>query len=108
LDSELRRYLKAEISRVQLERYLREKKIELEENGYAHGEPRTYKRGCRCDECRAAIARQRADSRSKRKREVSHGTTAMYKYGCRCPSCVEAKKVYDHAYRARLRGHAEP
>lgn len=54
-----------------------------------HGTLACYRRGCSCDECRAA---NRAHSRSLKGAEpLRHGTTSAYtNYACRCDLCRQA------------------
>ena|SRR2546429_7867064 len=59
-----------------------------------HGLP-GYRKGCRCEVCRAAnTARVAREKRRRKERPVpdhiAHGTLNTYKnYGCRCRACVE-------------------
>lgn len=73
------------------------------------GSRASYRRGCRCDQCRAANAEMhrrwrvnaaaRADALG-----VSHGTTARYtNYGCRCDQCREANRLRLRTYRTEAR-----
>jgi hypothetical protein len=44
----------------------------------------------------------------RKSRGVTHGTSSGYKhFGCRCNPCVEARRVWERAYRARKRSKAE-
>ena len=61
-----------------------------------HGTLNAYSNhGCRCDRCKAANAKYKADMRAARRsaptpRDV-HGTDAGYReYGCRCKRCKAA------------------
>ena len=61
-----------------------------------------YKKGCRCDVCRAdaaAYERERywADGHTPRKGsgELKHGTARGYRYhGCRCLACLNSVRIY--------------
>ena len=56
--------------------------------GYAHGETRTYRAGCRCDQCRSAnTAYHRQYLIGRAELEHSHGSKELYRAGCRCDKC---------------------
>lgn len=77
---------------------------------YGHGDYRTYAKGCRCNDCRAANAERH---RGQQRRRVSdpeaadragHGNASTYQnYGCRCRPCTEANSAKSLAYKARRR-----
>lgn len=61
---------------------------------------------CRCDDCRAANAREHVRLRAQRTPEMAreHGTYSTYNnYGCRCPLCAAAAIEYQRCQRARRR-----
>lgn len=75
-----------------------------------HGTKRRYRRGCKCEQCRATYAEYQREYRRKireknplperpppkgRGREIKdhmHGTLTGYVYGCRCEKCTEEHK----------------
>jgi hypothetical protein len=64
-------------------------------SGPTHGKPGTYRRGCRCDECRAANTRYAREERKKRRERLEtaqfkHGAAAYTNWGCRCEVCTKA------------------
>lgn len=76
-----------------------------------HGTTAGYKRGCRCTDCRTAVAayyrRRRADRRKYVEEnglpsEISHGNSAYHNWGCRCGVCTEAA-VDDDRERRKAR-----
>lgn len=57
-----------------------------------HGTLKEYRRGCRCDDCRAAnAARARQWSGAKPFQPAGHGSASRYHAGCRCDECRAAK-----------------
>ncbi|MFE6126678.1 hypothetical protein ACFQ6Q_00175 [Streptomyces sp. NPDC056437] len=74
-----------------------------------HGRVGGYRRGCRCDECRAANARAQQNSKARRSADpaaidrAGHGKATTYvNYGCRCDPCKHAGSI-DNAARYRAR-----
>ena len=71
----------------------------------------SYRRGCRCEGCRAANAARhrklRADRRSRGATPNVHGSTGYSNYGCRCDVCVEAWRLRCNASDAAARKRAE-
>lgn len=71
-----------------------------------HGTTAAYRRGCRCDRCRAANA---ADHRARIARFAAnggrgdHGTVYRYKTGCRCDECRSANTEQHRRLMARYR-----
>ncbi len=71
------------------------------------GTPSAYRRGCRCDVCRANHAQRCAEQkRARLQRTVPdsvHGTYGGYiNWGCRCDQCSKARLSRDSAqYQAR-------
>jgi hypothetical protein len=77
------------------------------EHGY-----RQYRRGCRCDVCRAAntalarAQRQRTyEARGypvkERPPKPDHGSRSRYVRGCRCEPCTAANTIGTRAWRAK-------
>lgn len=77
----------------------------------AHGEIRTYARGCRCDACKAAnrartyAAHDAMKARGLAPDDWRHGTRGAYSnWGCRCDACTAANSGDCKArYAARKR-----
>lgn len=86
-----------------------------------HGTMARYRRGCRCELCRAAKASGRLPQEHRELRALladpgdpRHGTTTGYRVGCRCERCREAKseakaryldeKRFDRLTGARKKG----
>lgn len=76
-----------------------------------HGNASTYRRGCRCAECKKAhtarILRMTAD-RTRRLAEdpslAPHGKRSTYSnWGCRCELCTEANTVACRPYKVAWR-----
>jgi hypothetical protein len=71
-----------------------------------HGTTASYRRGCLCDDCRAANA---ADHRERIARFAAeggrgeHGTVYRYKTGCRCEDCRAANTEHHRQLMARYR-----
>jgi len=58
--------------------------------------------GCRCEECKRAIAISRGRTwPPKQRKERLHGSYAMYKHGCRCDSCKQANREYMRQYNQK-------
>lgn len=59
-----------------------------------HGEVACYRRGCRCEPCRAANTSERRSRIEERMRRLggppSHGFSGYQNYGCRCEVCRAA------------------
>lgn len=74
--------------------------IRLAPESPEHGTLYRYRKGCHCEECRAANA---AAKRQRYARGPNvHGTASAYQnYGCRCPECKRAAR---QARRERRRG----
>lgn len=80
---------------------------------YGCGDHRTYAKGCRCDDCRAANVER---CRRQQERRVSdpeaadragHGKASTYQnYDCRCRPCTEANSAKSVAYKAQRRERA--
>ena len=77
---------------------------------HGHGDHRTYKKGCRCDDCRDAHRKWCAGQRAVRQQDpaaadrAGHGKPSTYKnYGCRCMRCSKANTADVNAFRARRR-----
>lgn len=87
-----------------------------------HGTTTAYKRGCRCDICRAASAARQAEYRQRKRdggpllpkgpRPIQvHGTRNSYdKYGCRCEPCRDANAFHSRrlAHRRTATTAAQP
>lgn len=88
-----------------------------------HGGPTAWKRGCRCDECRAGHARRRATKAAAKRKareaarperiarlvaEVGHGNARTYRAGCRCAACatVGPRAPIEHGTRSGYYSHA--
>jgi len=56
-----------------------------------HGSEYGYKRGCRCDECRAGAAAARR--RRRREGVVRTHNASGYRNGCRCDVCTAGMRV---------------
>jgi hypothetical protein len=69
------------------------------DNGPRHGTENEYRQGCRCDLCRAAVAKARA--RRRREGTVLTHNAAGYSNGCRCDICCEARRVYVRSKRSK-------
>lgn len=60
-------------------------------DGAPHGSKQGYWRGCRCDDCRRAIAEYNAHRRrGVLPQGASHGYNSALNYGCRCQICSDA------------------
>lgn len=75
---------------------------------HGHGDYRAYNKGCRCDDCRDAQRRHRAELRAKWQADPSsadragHGKASTYRNcGCRCGECTEANRLDCAERRAR-------
>lgn len=77
-----------------------------------HGTTASYRRGCRCDDCRAANTECHRELRAKRKARktpeaIEHGKGAYVNWGCRCEvctkanseACFDASQRYQRAHR---------
>jgi len=68
-----------------------------------HGTKSKYNMGCRCDDCRKAIAdynRELVERHSKLpKSKIPHGVDGYANYRCRCRKCV---KIYNAYVKMRL------
>jgi len=78
---------------------------DVERTTFEHGMELRYRRGCRCDECRAAATAARRRRRAKaaawmmRRDDPRHGTYNGYgNLGCRCDLCRAANTAY---YKSR-------
>ena len=67
-----------------------------------------YRRGCRCDDCRAAHAAYKLDLKERRRRTgriprtVKHGTKSTYlNWSCRCRACTAANAAYQAVWKAK-------
>lgn len=77
-----------------------------------HGHPTTYRKGCRCDDCRDATRARRAAQAAQRAADpaaadrAGHGRAGTYKhYGCRCDDC-RAANTADARQRRAAAGRA--
>lgn len=61
----------------------------------AHGSTAMYRRGCRCDNCKAAKTARQTERLTDRL--LNHGTTTAYRSGCRCDLCKSAKAAATRA-----------
>ena len=76
-----------------------------------HGTRGRYQKGCRCDPCIEAQARQTAEQRQKRLERaekdpalIPHGTNTGYvNWRCRCRECIYAGSAYQRQRRAKAR-----
>jgi hypothetical protein len=71
-----------------------------------HGNTTSYRKGCRCDECKAAnTASYMKWKRSRSPKHIPHhvhGTLGGYtNYYCRCDRCKTAKSAEDRSYQKR-------
>ena len=69
-----------------------------------HGTPGRYQHGCRCGDCRAAMAARNGEWRRRvaGTEPPMHGTLHGYtSYRCRCDGCRAAKARYMAARRRR-------
>lgn len=80
---------------------------------HGHGDYRTYAKGCRCTDCRAANAKRQRGQQRRRVADpeaadrAGHGNASTYQnYGCRCRPCTEANSAKSLAYKARRRERA--
>lgn len=67
---------------------------------------RTYRRGCRCEDCRAANAAYTKQLREGRQKQLSttpiaHGADGYTNWGCRCEACRRAHAVQVRPSTAR-------
>lgn len=67
---------------------------------------RGYRRGCRCEICRAANATYTKQLRERRRRRLSttpitHGTDGYSNWGCRCDVCRQAHAIQVRPSTAR-------
>lgn len=79
----------------------------------SHGTVGAYRKGCRCDHCRAAAtaAARRRRARRLQVEPPEHGASGYTNYGCRCDTCREAwsdaSRERNAAWRARTAERAE-
>jgi hypothetical protein len=80
---------------------------------FGHGDPRTYAKGCRCDDCREAQRKRCAEQRARRAADptsadrAGHGKASTYKnHGCRCPACSKANTAAVNDFKRRRRALA--
>jgi hypothetical protein len=78
-----------------------------------HGQPNTYKNGCRCAECREANRVYQAAANKRRSADpaladaAGHGRPSTYiNYRCRCDACRVANTKRLSEQRARAKGRA--
>lgn len=61
-----------------------------------------YRKGCRCDDCRAhnaARCQKLQRARCERSEQAPHGTVGAYtNWGCRCEPCTSAHNARCRAY----------
>ena len=74
----------------------------------SHGTPSSYRRGCRCAECRrenAARHKKLRAERKKRRGEASfeHGRSGYENWGCRCEVCTAERTKANAAAVLRYR-----
>lgn len=81
-------------------KWRRSRGVQPQERRAPHGGAGTrYEQGCRCAECRAAMA-----ARKKRllgRTPPTHGPSGYNNYGCRCEVCYAAKQAENAKYRTR-------
>lgn len=77
---------------------------------YGHGDYRTYRKGCRCADCREAHRCKAGEDRVRRAKDpaaadrAGHGRASTYKnYACRCRPCTTAHSAYLAEGRERRR-----
>jgi hypothetical protein len=71
-----------------------------------HGTTATYRRGCLCEDCRAANAadhRERIAQFAAEGGHGEHGSVYRYKTGCRCDDCRAANTEQHRKLMARYR-----
>ena len=75
-----------------------------------HGTRTMYNKGCRCQDCRAAVSKYMRDHRRERVEErhnrpegvedrFEHGYSAYVNWGCRCEVCSAANLEYQRSRR---------
>ncbi|UJQ86229.1 hypothetical protein GIKK_64 [Gordonia phage GiKK] len=100
-------------------RRLRCAQVATEYNCYMnHGTSYTYQKGCRCEDCRAAMLRVSRAYRARRKAgavmtprnaELVHGSLSGYRYHhCRCDDCREASRLHRQEILADRRSRPKP
>ena len=64
-----------------------------------HGTRKQYRRGCKCEACKAAEAAYKRASiaRVAASGDIPHGTVRGYVLKCRCDACSHAKREYEAA-----------
>lgn len=76
------------------------------------GTPSRYAMGCRCQECRSAVAEYARKRNAVRRawvaehglpRSIEHGISAYNNWGCRCEECRAAWAEYQRDYYRRKR-----
>lgn len=82
----------------------REDYFERRRQQLVHGTEAGSKRGCKCGPCRLAATVARWERRQVG--EVRTHNASGYANGCRCEVCREARRIYQNAYRKRLRAAA--
>lgn len=73
-----------------------------------HGTRTAYNYGCRCDRCKAAYSRLRAQQKARTLKELEadpndtrHGKSGA-SLGCSCDKCRTARKAYNDLRRKRM------
>lgn len=71
-----------------------------------HGRLSSYNSGCRCDDCREAVADYQATRISRAvvppPGDPRHGRYSTYiNYRCRCSLCTQANTAYCRGYKTR-------
>lgn len=93
-------------------RELSEQNAENERKGITHGNPRMFRKGCRCEPCvqghraynRELYRRSKSTvSVRKKPKPMVHGERATYFRGCRCDECRAAQAAYMREYKRRIR-----
>ena len=76
----------------------------LKASGFAgcdHGTANTYRIGCRCDDCKAAMSEYARETKKRLLAKAKCGTVKKYTYGCRCEKCKKARRGYEERLKLR-------
>lgn len=73
---------------------------------------RGYKRGCRCDKCRAANTARHLELRRKRKEklaeaDITHGASGYINWQCRCETCTDGWRLASRSREIRYKAKAQ-